>query len=86
MGDQLTENIKALDDNIINIVVTNEKVDTVNEPTDKTNTKKNKESIVCGCGGHYVNRNKTRHMKTKKHLNYEEKATQPSPLPSTSGC
>ena len=40
MGDQLTENIKALDDNIINIVVTNEKVDTVNEPTDKTNTKK----------------------------------------------
>jgi hypothetical protein len=86
MGDQLTENIKALDDNIINIVVTNEKVDTVHEPTDKTKNTKIKESIVCGCGGHYVNRNKTRHMKTKKHLGYEEKAAQQLPLPSTSGC
>ncbi|MGV2341653.1 MAG UNVERIFIED_CONTAM: hypothetical protein LVR18_49360 [Planctomycetaceae bacterium] len=73
MSDQLTENIKALDHNIINIVVTNEKADTVIEPTDKVKNTKIKESIVCGCGGHYVNRNKTRHMKTKRHLDYEGK-------------
>ena len=45
MGDELTENIQGLDDNIINIVVTNEKVDIVNEPTDKTKKIRNQLSV-----------------------------------------
>jgi prefoldin subunit 5 len=79
MGDQLTENIQALDKNINNIEEINDKIDTVIELTDKMNNLKIQETIVCGCGGHYVNRNKTRHMKTKKHLDYEEKVLSSSP-------
>lgn len=38
-----------------------------------TNNMKSANSIVCACGGNYVKKNKSRHMKTKLHQAYEQK-------------
>jgi len=52
----------------------NDKIDTVIDSVIELSEKpKNyiyKTTILCECGGSYVPRNKTRHMKTIKHLNY----------------
>jgi hypothetical protein len=65
-------------DKTINVVETlNDKIDTVIDCVVDISEKKkkpiNQESIACECGGHYVNRNRTRHVKTAKHQNYISK-------------
>jgi len=75
MSDQRAEDAEvminlgiALDEGTNTIEV----IDTRPGPASGENLKKCelKESIACECGGSYVPRNKTRHMKTIKHLNY----------------
>jgi hypothetical protein len=57
----------------------NDKIDTVIDSVIELSEKpKNyiyKTTILCECGGSYVPRNKTRHMKTIKHQNYCNKST-----------
>jgi len=39
------------------------------------NKEKLNEKIDCECGGKYIHQHKSRHMKSKKHINYIEKTT-----------
>ena len=56
--------VEAINDKIDTVI------DSVIELSEKPKNYIYKTTILCECGGSYVPRNKTRHMKTIKHLNY----------------
>lgn len=52
--------------------------ETEKERARKYREEKLKEKTICECGGRYTYQNKSSHMKTTKHLNWENKNTKPT--------
>ena len=48
-------------------------IDCVIDISKKQKNHTTKDSILCECGGHYVARNRTRHIKSAKHPNHYNK-------------
>ena len=69
LGIALDEGINTIEVNDA-VEANNDKIDTVIHLSENLKKCELRESIACECGGSYVPRNKTRHMKTVKHLNY----------------
>ena len=62
--------LKALDEQIITVEEIKNKIDDKIDVAEKKKKAIHQESIKCECGGRYVTRNKTRHIKSSKHILY----------------
>jgi uncharacterized protein YllA (UPF0747 family) len=65
-----SEALKVLDEQIITVEEIKNKIDDIVDVAEKKHKTAHQESIKCECGGRYVPRNKTRHIKSSKHILY----------------
>ena len=62
--------LKALDEQIITVEEIKNKIDDIIDVAEKKKKTIHQDSITCECSGRYILRNKTRHMKSSKHMLY----------------